>query len=291
MSRRRRRRQTAVSFDETPVRRWPTGWLLLGLLVGLGGGLIYAWLISPVVYTDASPARFDQPSRAAYLELVSQSYVATGDWEATQRRLALLEEENIEQTVSDALDAAIRTQRPDPTIRGLAALAQQLGVSGRTVALFAPTPATPIPSPSPTAVLSETTPTPTPTPLETAVPTAQPTETAVPTATSQPNFRLLSQERLCSGEPAHIEVTVLDPLLAPLPGVEVRVEWDAGSDRFFTGFKPERGLGFADFTMTPDISYTLFLPEGSPQISGLRTELCEDGTLGGWALTFQNLRR
>jgi hypothetical protein len=67
------------------------------------------------------------------------------------------------------------------------------------------------------------------------------------------------------------------------------VEWDGGFDRFYTGFKPSLGEGAGDFTMSPDISYTIVLAEGSPEISGLRVETCANGLTGGWQLTFQNL--
>ncbi|VAW43484.1 hypothetical protein MNBD_CHLOROFLEXI01-2598, partial [hydrothermal vent metagenome] len=60
--------------------------------------------------------------------------------------------------------------------------------------------------------------------------------------------------------------------------------------RFFTGFKPENGRGYADFEMSPDTSYTVSLPDGSPEVSGLRLDTCASGLSGGWQLTFQNLR-
>jgi hypothetical protein len=115
----------------------------------------------------------------------------------------------------------------------------------------------------------------------------------LPTATPRPDFRLLSQERFCrSGEPGPlIVVEVLDVDLEPLPGVEVVVEWADGQDRFFTGFRPDESPGYADFVMSPDVSYTVSLAAGSPAIGGLRIEACANGQPGGWALTFQNLRR
>jgi hypothetical protein len=68
------------------------------------------------------------------------------------------------------------------------------------------------------------------------------------------------------------------------------VTWEGGEDHFFTGFKPALGVGYGDFEMEPGISYTIQLADGSPEISGLRIEPCEDGADGGWWLTFQNLR-
>ena len=115
--------------------------------------------------------------------------------------------------------------------------------------------------------------------------------TTVLAPTEQPTYRLLNQQSLCfdADQTPQIEIITLDALLEPLPGVEVLVTWEGGNDRFFTGFKPARGAGFGDFAMTPDISYAIVLADGSPKISGLRMESCENGGITGWRLTFQNL--
>lgn len=290
--RRRRRRRQSAPYAQRANRFSLTGWLLLGLILGLGGGLVYSWVLNPVVFTDASPARLTDESRAEYIELIGRSYVTTGDLALAQQRLATLEEEDVGQTVAVQLDEAIRSQKPDRTIRALAALGQALGVENQTVALFAPTPATAVPTPTSTpepGILPTITSTPQP---PTASPTALPTiaSTLTPTNTPQPNFRLLDQQRICGQESPQIVVIVLDALLEQQPGVEVNVIWAEGQDRFFTGFKPEQGLGHSDFTMLPDVSYSVVLPDGSSEISGLRIEPCDDGTLAGWELTFQNLR-
>lgn len=291
---RRRRRQTAVSspYQRRSNRSSSMGWLFLGLMVGLLGSLYYAWIINPVVYSDAIPSRLSEANKRAYVELVGQTYLATGDWESAQLRLNGLEEENVADTVALYLEEAIRNRESDRSIRALAALGQQLGVQNQTVALFAPTPATAVPTPTttlnsavPTATASST-----PTPTVTTGPTRQPTATSAATNTPQPNFRLLDQQQICGQVMPQIAVIVLDALLDPQPGVEVLIQWEGGSDHFFTGFKPEIGLGYGDFTMSPDLSYSVMLADGSPEISGLRIEQCEDGSEAGWELTFQNLR-
>jgi hypothetical protein len=103
----------------------------------------------------------------------------------------------------------------------------------------------------------------------------------------------LGQERVCdeTAPAPRIEVVVVDAFLEQLPGVEVIVQWNEGEDHFFTGFKPELGMGYGDFQMSPEVSYSVFLVEGSPTVSGLRIEDCEageGGLPGGWRLSFQN---
>ncbi|RMH01467.1 MAG: hypothetical protein D6706_01885, partial [Chloroflexi bacterium] len=52
----------------------PTSLFFLGLIIGLAASLYYAWIIDPVVYTNASPARLSSTHKEAYILLVSQSY-------------------------------------------------------------------------------------------------------------------------------------------------------------------------------------------------------------------------
>jgi hypothetical protein len=289
----RRRRQPPSETTGRHAQLSAAGLFLLGLIIGLAGALYYAWVVAPVVYTDASPSRFSEKYKEEYIYLVSESYAAEGDWERASERLAALGDEALAERVDAQLESYLRAQRPAADIEHLAQLAQKLGAEGAAVALFAPdlaaatltaTPAatdTPAPTPTHTAV-----------PTRTPQPTATPSPTTAPTATPQPVYRLLSQDRVCEAGTAvtRIEVETLDALLNQLPGVEVIVRWDGGEDHFFTGFKPEQGAGYGDFTMTPGVSYSVMLVDGSPEISGLRIEPCDNGRDGGWRLSFQNLR-
>ena len=271
---------------------------LLGIVLGLAGGLLYAWVISPVVYTDASPARLNEQYTDEYLFLVSESYALTGNWDEAQERLAALELENVEQRVASLFEKSLREGWPSAQVRNLAFLTQELDGDSPALSLFGPTPQPPVTptqapaGPTATATLLPT-PSPTPQPTRTLPPTLTPSATPQATATPQPDFRLLSQERVCEEEPApRIEVVTLDAELEPLPGIEVAVTWEGGSDRFFTGFRPDLGPGFGDFAMTTDVSYSVMVTAGSPTISGLRVEPCpqaDGGMPGGWRLTFQNL--
>lgn len=271
--------------------------IFLGLVLGLAGALYYAWIINPVVLVEASPARFSPEYKTEYILLVSQSFAVDGELAQAEQRLSALGEPSTGQMVANLLEQFVRERRPSTHITSLATLAQKLGVESQAVALFAPTPAGTFiasPTPTPTQGADEATPSlaqatslPTPTLLPTAVPSATPR----PSATPQPNYRLLDQQRVCDDEPApRLEVITFDALLEPLAGVEVVVSWEGGSDHFVTGFKPEQGAGYGDFTMTAGTTYSVQLADGSPEISGLRVETCAATDLpGGWQLTFQNL--
>lgn len=288
-----RRRQSAPSSANRQSQISAAGLFLLGLIIGLGGALYYAWVVSPIVYIDASPSRFSEKYKEEYIYLVSESYAVNGNWEQTSERLAALGDEALPERINAQLEGYLRAQRPAADIEHLAQLAQKLGAEGAAVALFAPEAAAATETPTPPATIEpSTTPTLTAVPTHTPQPSATPSPTTAPSATPQPNYRLLAQERVCERNTAvtRIEVETLDALLNQLPGVEVIVRWDNGEDHFFTGFKPEEGAGYGDFAMTPGTSYSVMLVDGSPEISGLRIEPCDNGQDGGWRLSFQNLR-
>ena len=283
-----------------PPRIAAASFVLIGLILGLAGGLIYAWLINPVAYVDADPERLSDRYKDEYVFLVSQNYAATGDWAAAQERLQALEEPELPQRVADLFERYLREGRPAGHVRNLAILTRRLGGDSPALSLFGPTPLPPPVTQEPTEAASTATATllPTPTltrrPTNTPRPTLTPTPTQIPTATPRPVYRLLSQERVCDAEePApRIEVVVVDALLEPLAGAEVLVTWEGGGDRFFPGFQPDQDPGYGDFVMEPDVSYSVTMAEGSPAISGLRVEPCpaaRGGLPGGWRLTFQNL--
>jgi hypothetical protein len=74
-----------------------------------------------------------------------------------------------------------------------------------------------------------------------------------------------------------------------VPGLEVIVTWEGGENHFFTGLKPEMGLGYADFQMLPGVSYTLRLAEGGQPVSNLVVTDCQTGgntQAGSWKLVF-----
>lgn len=285
---------------EAPPRIAAASFILLGLIIGVAGGLIYTWIINPVIYVDAEPEGLSDRYKDEYVFLVSQNFAATGDWDAAQARLEALEDPNLTRRVADLFEQYLREGRPAGHVRNLAILTRRVGGDSPALSLFGPTPMPPPVTPEPTATANTPTATllPTPTltrqPSRTPQPTLTPTPTPIPTATPRPIYRLLSQERLCdAGGPApRIEVLVVDALLDPLAGAEVLVTWEGGSDRFFTGFQPDQDPGYGDFVMEPDVSYSVAMAEGSPTIGGLRIEACPPASgdhPGGWRLTFQNL--
>lgn len=88
-----------------------------------------------------------------------------------------------------------------------------------------------------------------------------------------------------------IEVQAYDAAGTPVPGVPVNVTWDGGAERFFTGLKPEQSPGYADFTMTSGITYTIQLGDGGQAVGDLAATTCPvsgpQRQWGAWVLSFR----
>jgi hypothetical protein len=271
--------------------------VLIGLAIGFAASLYFAWIVEPVSYTEASPARMSDRYRAEYILLVSQSFEAGGDWQIAQERLEALADDRISQTVGDQLAEYLRQGESAERMRSLALLARQLGVESAAVDVFVPPDperrVEPAPGPTSAATLPARPAENQPAEVSTAQPSPTPTPTATPSPTAVPVYRLLSRELACQPDVPvqRLEIITVDSSLEPLPAAEIIVIWEEGNDHFFTGFQPERGVGYGDFEMEPGVDYTVMMAEGSQLVTGLSVVLCEEalgGLPGGWRLTFQN---
>ena len=140
---------------------------------------------------------------------------------------------------------------------------------------------------------------PTAAPIPTAVPPTNtplpaPTLTvAAPMSSALNEFHIVSQTLTCTNLP-HIAVSlVLSHTITvrrreevewlPLPGREIWLLWEDGADRAVTGFNPEMGLGYADFTVAPGRVYKLYIdvPSGAP-VSTIQVEPCTADEGEGW---------
>ncbi len=69
-------------------------YLLTGLILGFLLGLLYAWWVNPVVYSDTEPATLRADYKDLYRATIAQAYAATGDLARAESRLALLRDED-----------------------------------------------------------------------------------------------------------------------------------------------------------------------------------------------------
>ncbi len=118
--------------------------------------------------------------------------------------------------------------------------------------------------------------------------TPSPTPTATPTP-AQP-FVVIGRSQVC-------DPTRLQPLLQiqfndaaqhPVPGVKIVVSWPGGEDSFYTGLDPNVNLGYADFVMTPNVTYALQIADGGQPVTNITAPQCTDQGgqpyWGGWSI-------
>jgi hypothetical protein len=266
---------------------------LLALIVGIGLGLVYAWIISPVEIYDAAPEALRADFKDQYRAVIAASYAANGNLSRAQSRLALLGDADSYAALSAQAQQALAAGESQKTIQQLAALAA--AIQGP-----APTVATQVVAQNPSPTLRITTvasspdtltpDTPTPFDTETPVPfyTATPRPTSTPIPPPAKPFEIASQESFCDESllPGLLQVITQFTSKRQIPGIELVISWAGGEEHFFTGLKPELGNGYADFQMTPGVSYFLRAVEGGTPVIGLTPPTCEGsaGTYNGQVL-------
>jgi len=254
--------------------------ILIGVALGLAVGLFYAWSVSPVEYIDTSPASLRSDFKADYLALIASAFDGTGDLARARARLALFSDPNPADSLAALAQQRLAQGRPGPEVSALALLASALSESP---------PNTPVSTQTARPVPPATT---TPTSTRFPTSTSRPAVTSIPSATPGSPFNLESKEMVCDAQLAEplIQVRVLDASGNEVPGLEILVVWDTGQDQFFTGLKPELGMGYGDFTMTPQTTYTVQLAQADLPVTGLRSEECTDSQgetfPGSWLLVF-----
>lgn len=278
--------------------------IILALLVGLGLGLAYAWFIFPVKSVNASPSILRTDFKNQYRAVIAAAYLSSHDLGRARARLALLGDSDSVQALSAQAQQMLAAGEPFDRIRSVAQLASDLQQG--SVAIPATNTHTPIASevfnstetsqPNVEAPTSEDAVTAIPTngtetPLVVASPTPRPTRTPIP-RTGKP-FELVGQDSVCDTTlpTGLLQIVLMDARDRQVPAVEIIVTWDGGEDRFFTGFKPEVGDGYADFQMEEGIIYSVRVVEGGAPVPDISIPTCTDANgqqyPGGIQLKFQ----
>jgi hypothetical protein len=278
---------------------------LIGVAVGVGAGLYYAWQVSPVIMTNTAPWQLSKENQQRYLIAISLAYARDHDLNRMVTRITDLRLGD--QTWLVLADTACQLARSSyastnsglTAIRSMVELAQSQGATGCASTLLPLYTSTPAPTPTtakPTATLSPpATKTPTPTLGPTFTPATQPFTNLTPTPAG--DFKIVAIEALCNPKrPGMIDIVVQDSDSTGLPAIPVEVSFAGGKDDFFTGLEPERGPGLADFQMTAGESYTVALPGLSEQSRPIEASPCNvvasDGggkSVTSYRVTFRRL--
>jgi hypothetical protein len=256
--------------------------LAISAVVGLAGGLLYTWVLDPIESYDSAPDTLRARDKFVYVALIGDLYAYDGDLPRAEARLAELGIEADGPVLAGLIEEYLDGGGQAEDVRNLARLAEALGASGGVLLVFA---SVPTPSPEPTAT-SQT---------QSGSLQLESSRTPAPTVTPTPSFHLVEQTAVCAEpeQPGSISVWVRDQDGNGLAGIEIVVSWSAGQDRFFTGLRPERGMGYADFEMSPEEEYEVALAGFKGEIargltSDLSPGLCPTGTIAlDWQISFQ----
>jgi hypothetical protein len=287
------------------MRRIPFD-ILIALLIGLGLGLAYSWLISPLKVIDADPIALRADFKDNYRSAIAASYASTGNLPRAQARLSLLGDTNSIDTLNSQAQRLIASgefTKADQLValagaleNGASSISDTTSTSESVVAVITESTAT-LPPPPPD-IPFQFTETPQSIDTQTSVtqsvvsnPTPRPTRTLVPTVGAP--FALIAQDTVCDTNlpDGLLQVFIFNSKHRQVAGAKIIITWDNGEEQFFTGLKPEVGNGYADYSMSPNITYTVRLEVGSDIASGLTAPTCQTPSgetfLGGIKLTFQ----
>jgi len=267
-------------------------YILTGLILGLVIGLVYAWVISPVEEVDTHPHLLREDYQDIYRALIARAYQANNNLPRAEARLELIDDEE------PALVLAAQAQRflaeggdveMAKVLANLSAALQSAASSAATPSLSSSAGNTPssgneTPQVTPTPEANTAQPnqnTPTPGEEGPSAPTSTPTES--------PPFILQDSSPICDptlGE-SLIQVIATNSNGEGVPGVALEISLGPDlTEVFYTGLKPEVGLGYADFLAEPGLAYTLEVPESGLVIQDIEVPTCtsESGNSywGGW---------
>ena len=101
--------------------------MLVGIALGLGAGLLYAWVIAPVEYIDSPMSDLAQQYRDEYTVMIAAGFMADEDVNAAIDRLRRLGVDNVPAYVQEVTERYITNSRNLEDIRLLVTLSAGLG--------------------------------------------------------------------------------------------------------------------------------------------------------------------
>jgi hypothetical protein len=288
-------------------------YLLTGFAIGIILGLVYAWLISPQQYQDTSPASLQPEFKDQYRAMIAAAYAANGNLARAEARLGLLDDDDVVRSLAEQAQRTLGEGSSPEEAQALGLLAVALGKGESALIPTSITNETPtkeqtsdspqiantitatVEVPSSESELANPSPLPTDlTPQATRTVLSAATPLPTRTATTTPGTPFVLQENTLD-----CDSDILGPLIQviaetssgrSLSNEEIIVTWEGGEDYFYTGLKPEIGLGYADFLMTPGVVYQVRMSGGGQTVHDLTPAECEteggQRYWGSWLLVF-----
>ncbi len=261
-------------------RRYLSWWgLFIGMLLGIGGGVFYAWNIAPLEETETQPHQLRYADKQLYAVAIALNFGFESDLNLAITHLLELVPDAPDpiQAMAEMTCDLARTGYVDSSsglraVQAMKTFYQLQGRSGCADTLIPDVQAVPL---EVTVMVPTNTPTlpppPTKTPTPVIIATLTP-EGVVIVPTTQPRRAYTGSivSTFCDSELSGIiEVFVQDFGSVGIPGEMIRVKWDGGESTFISGLKPERGPAYADFQMEAGRGYTIEMPGRSDPVASV----------------------
>ncbi len=267
-------------------------YLITGLILGLILGLVYSWVISPVSQVDTHPNLLRTDYKDIYRSLISRAYQANNNLPRAEARLDLIGDDE------PALALAAQAQRflAEGGDHEMAVILANLSAALQSSEAAENTPV----PPTGTAAASDSDENPTAAEEDTeenggnnldSTSTMEPVSSQTPPPTESPPFILQDSSPICDPTLSEslIQVIATNSAGDGIPGVAIQIS--LGSDPkevFYTGLKPELGLGYADFSAEPGLSYQVEIPDSGLIVSDIEVPTCqnesEESYWGSWEI-------
>ena len=264
--------------------------ILGGLAIGLALGLLIAWVLAPVEYTDTSPSSLRMEFKEQYRASIASAFSATGNLQRARARLFLLGDQDPRQALAAQAERMIAAGTSPQSafditflINALDAVSQLSATATDASVGLSPTPEgetrpTSTQTPFGMVLTPQATNTPGPSPTQRLTNTPKPTGT--PTPTQGAPFVITARDEKCDTDSQQglLLVEVRNKKRQPIEGQEIIISWSGGEESFFTGLKPEINNGYADYLMQPGVAYSVRLASGGETASGITPPVCtKDG--------------
>lgn len=269
-------------------------YLLTGLMLGLAMGLIYAWVISPVTEVDTHPNLLRDDYKDIYRSLVSRAYQANQNLPRAEARLELLGDDDPALALAAQAQRFLAENGDNEMAKVLANLSAAMQISSGPAA-------TPIPptlaqnSEGETSGSSNNESGSENSGQDSARSTREPTSEAptspTPSPTTPHSFFLQDSSPICDptlGETL-IQIIATDGSGEGVPGITLEISLGTDpTEVFYTGLKPELGLGYADYLAEPGLTYQLEIPDSGLVITDIEVPTCltdsGDSYWGSWEI-------
>lgn len=262
-------------------------YLLTGLFLGLVLGIVYSWMISPISQVDTHPNLLRDDYKDIYRSLISRAYRANINLPRAEARLELIGDQEPALALAAQAQRFLAESEDNEMALILANLSSVLQTANKPVPTMPQSTSTPVPENSngSNGNTDQNTDDSTPSPTNGVI--SSPT----PSPTDSPPFILQDSSPICDptlGE-SLIQVIATDGSGEGIPGVTLKISLGTDpTEVFYTGLKPELGLGYADFSAEPGLTYQLEIPESGLIITDIEVPTCqtesEDSYWGSWEI-------